>query len=148
MNTSDWLAAASLAVSVVALSIAFYAIRRANKTTSAATFVALNESFRQAWVRFFAAQEEEEKHYELAELMNLFEIACAIYLEKSLTGNSRKLEEGYINSVLKALVKSDYAKAKVPRLLEDEGTFEFVRLFLKEKPSFLSVTVPPEWYRA
>ena len=91
--------------------------------------------------------DEEQKHYELAELMNLYEIACAIYLEKSLTGNSRKLEKEYLNTVLKALVTSNYAKTEVPSLLEDKGTFEFVRLFLKEKPAFLSVIVPPEWYR-
>src|ERR1035438_3224880 len=98
MNASDCIAVASLGVSLVALYIAFYAVRRANKTTSAATFIALNESFRQAWERFFAAQDEEQKHYELAELINLYEIACAIYLEKSLTGNSRKLEKEYLNT--------------------------------------------------
>jgi hypothetical protein len=147
MCNSDWVAIASLIVTTIALFIAIFGINRANKTTSAATLVALNEGFRQGWVRFLNTDEHEQKHYELAELMNLFEIACAIYLEKSLTGNSRRLEKEYLNTFLKALITSDYARTEVPGLLEDEGTFEFVKLFLDERIKFPSVTVPVEWYR-
>lgn len=48
---SDLIALASLAVAAVALLISVYAIIRANATASAATFVTLNEGFRQAWER-------------------------------------------------------------------------------------------------
>jgi hypothetical protein len=78
VSSSDWIAAASLGIALVALVVSWLGIWRANRTTSAATLVTLKEGFRQAWSRFFDAQDEAEKYYELAELLNLFEIACAI----------------------------------------------------------------------
>ena len=105
MSSSDWVAAASLFISFVALVVSWFGIWRANRTTSAATLVTLNEGFRQAWTRFFDAQQEGQ-HYELAELLNLFEIACAIYLEKSLSGNARALMFEYLDNVLQHLVRN------------------------------------------
>ena len=84
VNPADSLALGSLAVAVIALCLSWYAITRANRSTSAATLVTLNEGFRQAWERFFQAQGAQQDA-ELAELLNLFEIACAIYLEGSLS---------------------------------------------------------------
>src|SRR6266849_6392399 len=79
---------------------------RANAIASAATFVTLNEGFRQAWERCLRPQDEDATNYELAELLNLLEIACAIYLEKSLSGNSRKLISEYLESALSLLIKT------------------------------------------
>ena len=146
VNTSDLIAPASLVTAFVALGVSWYAIRRANRTTSAATLVTLNEGFRQAWARFFVA-EGDKRREELAELLNLFEIACAIYLEKSLSGNSRTLMFEYIDSILRILVRNDYTNAEITSLLESESTFIFIRKFLKQKASGLSVTVPPKWYQ-
>lgn len=146
MSTSDWIAIASLAVATAALAVSWFAIGRANKTTSAASLVALNEGFRQALGRFLSA-EGEAQAYELAELLNLFELACAIYLEKSLTGNSRKLMFEYINNVLQVLVKNEYTNTQVGPLLQSESTFIFIRRFLNQRVASLSVTVPPKWYQ-
>jgi hypothetical protein len=84
----------------------------------------------------------------LAELLNLFEIACAIYLEKSLTGNSRKLAFEYIDSILRVLVQNEYTNVQVATLLETESTFIFIRKFLNQNNPNLSVTVPPQWFQS
>jgi hypothetical protein len=146
VSSSDWIAVASLVVALAALGVSWYAIRRANRTTSAATLVTLNDGFRQAWGRFFSETGDRRKN-ELAELLNLFEIACAIYLENSLTGNSRTLMREYINSILRILVKNEYTNTEVGSLLESESTFVFIRKFLKEKGPELSVIIPPKWYQ-
>ena len=145
MGTSDVIASASLIVATGALIVAWYAIRRANKTTSAATMVTLNEGFRSAWARFFSA-EGEQQITELAELLNLFEIACAIRLEGSLSGNSARLISEYLDNALGALASNDYARAQVNPLLQNANTFVFIKRFLKVKRTTLSVTIPPEWY--
>ena len=93
-----------------------------------------------------APQDEDATNYELAELLNLLEIACAIYLEKSLSGNSRKLIFEYLDSVLSLLIKNSSLNDRVPRLLQTEKTFIFIKRSLKKKRSTLSVTIPPEWY--
>ncbi|MGB9029640.1 MAG: hypothetical protein WCC27_05925 [Acidobacteriaceae bacterium] len=142
MSTSDLLAGASLAVSIAALLIAYYAIIRANKTTSGATAVALSEGFRESWVRFL----DNPNQYELAELLNLIEIACAIYLEGSLAGNSRKLMFEYLNATLGLIINNPYANNAAEHLLQNPKTLEFIRKFLRLKARSLSVTVPPKWY--
>ena len=146
MTSSDWIAAASLAVSIVALFVSWFAIWRSNRTTSAATFVSLNEGFRQAWTRFFDAS-PQTKSYELAELLNLLEIGCAIYLEGSLSGNARKLTLEYLRNVLQHLVEDDYTNAQIPVLLQAPHTFIFIRRFLNQKVQHLSVTIPPRWHQ-
>lgn len=146
MTTSDAIAAASLGVSAAALAVSWYAIRRANRTTSAATMVALNEGFRAGWNRFFGASTAEEKESELAELLNLFEIACAACLERSLSGNSAELMNEYLNTILKSLAANDYASSHVGALLQNAETFIFIKRFLRVKRSSLSITVPPQWF--
>ena len=148
MSTSDAIASASLVVASVALFIAWYAIRRANKTTSAATMVTLNEGFRSAWSRFFGATGTAQQEIELAELLNLFEIACAIRLEGSLSGHSAELISEYLENVLQMLVSNPYALAHVAPLLQTSTTFKFIKRFLNAKKSTVSVTVPPSWYES
>ncbi len=85
--------------------------------------------------------QSDASSYNLAELINLFEIACAIYLEGSVSGNSRRLMADYLNNVLTHLVKTPSTNEHVLQLLQTEKTFEFIKKFLKklkEKPSILS----------
>jgi hypothetical protein len=145
VSAADFVAWVSLVVAFAALVVAWYGIRRSNRTTSAATMVTLNEGFRGAWGRFLAAQ-GESRSYELAELLNLFEIACAIYIEKSLTGNSRKLMAEYLEGILRVLVANEYTCQEITPLLQTPSTFIFIKRCLKEKRAVLSVTVPPAWY--
>ena len=145
MSASVSIAAASLVVTFIALLVAWYAIARANKTMSAATMVTLNEGFRSAWSRFFQAT-GAERQTELAELLNLFEIACAICLEGSLSGNSKKLMSEYLDNILRVLDKDEYARANVELLLQDASTFVFIKKFRREKRKSLSVVNPPQWF--
>jgi hypothetical protein len=146
LNTSDIIASGSLLVAFIALGISYYAISRANRTTSAATLVSLNEGFRSAWSRFLSAKKEQQE-VELAELLNLFEIACAIRQEGSVSGNSAELLREYLDNVLRLLIGNSYICEQAGRLLQDETTFIFVRRFLKERRSRPGVTIPLEWYQ-
>lgn len=148
MNLSDEVAVASLAIAVAALLVAIYAIARANKTTSAATLVSLNEAFRQAWERLLATSQTDTSAVdaELADLLNLIEIACAIHLEGSVTGHSKRLLVEYLNNVLAVLTKATVFNDRALRLVQTQDTFEFIKRFLEEKRADLSVTIPPKWY--
>ena len=84
-------ALASLAVSVVSIIVARYAISKSNKNSSAATLVAVYDGFREAWQRFLGAKDNSEGPYQLSELMNLAELTCAIHSERSFVGISREL---------------------------------------------------------
>jgi hypothetical protein len=139
------IASAALVVALAALGVSWYGIRRANRTTSAATLVTLNEGFRQAWERFLA-EDVQDREYELAELMNLLEIACAAHAEGSITGNSHKLLFDYLDRVLRALIHNSYANEQIGLLLQSKDTYRFIRGFLKTETRNISVTVPPRWY--
>lgn len=124
----------SLVASIAALWFAWYGIRRANRTSSAATLVTLNESFRQGWIRYLEASDQAENNYQLAELLNLLEIACAVFLENSLTGNSKKLMLDYLNRSIKIIEDNkeayNYLEAE---LVQSPSTFEFIRKFQKDR---------------
>ena len=107
--------------------------------------MSLNEAFRQAWQRFLSAG-EDTKSYQLSELMNLIELACAIHLENSLFGASNELIKEYLADVLRLLIKDTYTRTEIPTLLQGPKTFIYIKKFLKAKRDNLSVTIPLEWY--
>ena len=127
----------SLVVSVTALVVAIFAIRQGNRNSSAATLVALNEGFRQAWQRFLLAlsdQDSTRQQYELSELMNMVEIASAIYLEGSLSGVSRELMEAYLDRSLSLLANNPNARKQISAMLDSPATFKYIRMFTKSRP--------------
>lgn len=141
-------AIASLVVSVFALCVAIYAIRRANQTSSAATLVNLNEGFRQAWSRFHQAATPPARGYEIAELLNLAEVACGMLLEHSLTGNSRVLLEEYVGDCLSLMTRNPEVNEMALQLLQVPDTFIFIRQFLRrrELPA-AAKSLPVEWFQ-
>jgi hypothetical protein len=130
LNVSDQIAIASWAVSLIALAVALFAIRKGNRNSSAATLVTLNEACRQAWHRFLSANGEEERQYEFSELMNLLEIGSAIYLEGSLAGVSRELIEEYLGNALSLLESNQDARARIERMRHSPTTFKYICRFL------------------
>jgi hypothetical protein len=147
LQIADWVAAASLAVSLVALVVATYAIFKSNRNSSVSTLVTLNEAFRQAWERFFFATDEKQRYRQFCELMNLLEIGCGIQVESSLSGVSKKIMRTYLNDVLALLIDNEYTKTHVPAMVHAPDTFNNMKTFIKSKPKYLSVTIPPEWYQ-
>ena len=129
LSPSDGIAFVTVVISLSALAVAVFAIRKGNRNSSAATLVTLNDSFRQAWLRFLTAKDDASRQYEFAELLNVMEIACAIYLEKSLAGKSRKLAEEYISHILKLLENDPEKRERLVCLINAPTTFEHIRKF-------------------
>jgi hypothetical protein len=147
MQTADEIAVASLLTAAAALAVAVYAIFRGNRNTSAATVIALNEAIRQGWERFLPIQGDVQID-QLPELLNLFEVACAISLEGSLAGVSKSLMDDYLKSVIRMLAAHPITVAAIPALLGDKTTFQHIKKYLKATRFQLSVTVPLAWYES
>jgi hypothetical protein len=147
VTTDQAIAIASLLVALFALLLAAYAIYRSNRNTSAATLVTLNEALRQAWDRLLPPGGNIDVS-QFAELMNLFEIACAISLERSLAGNSKSLMAHYLNSVSKMLINNQTTKSEIPKLLHEKSTFQYVKKFLNIKRTDRSIVIPVEWFES
>jgi len=131
-EASDWIALASGAISFIALGIAIYAVRKGNRNSSAATLVTLNDGFRQAWLRFLNAKDEQTMQAEFSELMNLIEIACAIYLEKSLSGVSRELAREYLEGILNLIKSNADARSRIEAMRHSPTTFKYIRKFRRK----------------
>jgi hypothetical protein len=157
LQFADKIALASLVIAIVsffialvALAVSMYATFKSNRNSSVATLVTLSEAFREAWSRFIKATRENDndtKYYELAELMNLFEIACGIQLENSLSGMSMVLIKEYLEKALGLLISTEYTNKYVPGMLQDPLTFCNIKRFINSRPKYLSVTIPPSWYQ-
>jgi len=142
-------ALASLIVSAASIILAWYAICRSNKNSSAATLVTLYEGFRQAWQRFLDAKDDSERQYQLSELMNLAELTCAIQSERSFVGGSRELVQDYVQMSLSLLVDNEYVRKQIPAMFHSPETFKYIRRFLHLRPNmelskrWSSVIEPP-----
>jgi hypothetical protein len=130
---------------VAAIGVACYTVYKTNRSSSVATYVSINEAFRQAWDRFFEAVDQRARYKELCNLMNLLEMSCAIHQEHSLVGISKGMLKTYLNDVLKLLIEDEYANSQIARMMHSSDTFEYIKEFIGEKAK-LSVTIPPEWY--
>lgn len=148
MHASDWIAVAALAIAVISLVVALFAIYKGNRNSSVATLVMLSEAARAAWQRFLSAS-ETQKSFELAELMNLVEVGCAILNEGSLAGVSKQLLRDYLKEVIGLISKDAYATAEIEKMFSSATTFEHIRKFYKAKRSDpLSVTIPKRWFQS
>lgn len=148
MQTSDQIALWSLAVAILALSVAALAIYKGNRNASVATLVTLYEASRQAFQRFLSAKTEGDKRYELCELMNLLEIAAAILNERSFAGVSKEIQREYLNEVLELLIGNDYARETIDDMLSSPSTFAHIRKFYSNKRNQpLSVVNPRQWFQ-
>lgn len=127
---SDLIALASLVISLIALAVAVFALRKGDLNASAATLVSLNEAFRDAWARFLSTQDDAKQQYEFSELINLIEIGCAIYVEKSLTGVARELMEEYLHDVLKLIEGNPSARSRIEPMRHSPTTLKYTKKFL------------------
>lgn len=131
----------ALFVAAVSLIVAVYAIRKGNRNSSVATMLTISEAARGAWKRFLSAKDNDTRSYELAELMNLLEVACAMVNERSIAGASEELLRELLRQELDLIDNDDYAKREIATMLSAPHTFEEIRKFKEarthETPRFL-----------
>lgn len=127
--TALLISGASLVVSVIALFVAYVAVQRSDRNSSAAMLVTLYEAFRQGWARFQAETDPDRSRYEMAELMNTFEIACAIHYERSIHGASREILEEYLRDTLTKFAEDEDAARCIRAMRDGPSTFKFLALF-------------------
>lgn len=135
-------AIAALFIAVVSLVVAAYAIRKGNRNSSVATMLTLSEAAREAWKRFLSSKDEDERSHELAELMNLLEVACGMLNEGSIVGISNELLRELLKQELDLIDGDEFSKREIAKLLSAPHTFAEIRKFkarLHDTPRF--------WYR-
>lgn len=136
MTGNDWatliISGTSLVVSLVALVVALVAMGRSDRNASGATLVTLYESFRQGWVRFQAETDPERSRYEMAELMNTFEIACAIHQDNSIHGRPRDILEEYLCDTFTKFADDVEAVKAIRSMIDGPSTFKYLRMFQQE----------------
>ena len=133
---------------MLALVVAVLAIYKGNRNASVATLVTLYEASRQGFKRFLSAKTEDDKRYELCELINLLEIAAAILNERSFVGVSKGIQRDYLNEVLELLIDDEYARETIDKMLSAPSTFAHIRTFYSVKRSQpLSVVKARQWFQ-
>lgn len=120
----------ALVVSGAALSIAVFTVWRTDRNSSAATLVSLYEAMRAAWGRYFQAEKPEQINFEFAELINLIELACAVYLDAAVHGAMREMLEEYLIEVLDLLRADGEARNRMVDLMERPNTYKYLKRFL------------------
>lgn len=95
----------------------------------------LNISFQTSWklyIKALQANDIDAQEYEFAELLNLFEIACALHLDGSFHGVSKELIEKYLCDTLSLIAANTDAYARISALKDSPATFKWLRNFLRQ----------------
>ena len=116
------------------LAIAIRALWAARRAGSAAALIALNESFRQAWLQHTLAP-EDRRSYTFSDVMNLLELACAIYKDKLFVARGGRLLRDYLFHVLKLIEQNDDTRPRIQEMFLTPRTFEHITNFLKQHRS-------------
>lgn len=121
----------TLVLTVGALVVTAWQLFVGRKAASAGALIALNESFRQAWLNFSRAADDEARQHAFADVMNLLEAACAIFEDKMFIGRAGKLLEDYLCHVFILIRDSDDARERIQAMIVTEKTFEHIYNFLR-----------------
>lgn len=131
LSSSDKLAALSLGVAVLslvltlgALAFAILQLSYARVASSGSLLVSIQENFRQAWARYKQAG-EQEKQYELSDLMNAVETACTLYFDGVFAKGSREIIEDYLCDVCALLQGGEETRGRIGEMLQQESTLRF-----------------------
>ena len=79
-----------------------------------------------------AADRQHRREFEFAELANLIELACAVYLDAGVHGAAREMLEEYLIEVLEILRDDDAARKQLAGLMERPSTFKYLKRFLTD----------------
>lgn len=123
--------AAAMIVSLAALAVAVITVRRSDRNASAATLVSLYEALRAAWGRYLKAKKPDQTEFEFAELVNLLELACAVYLDGGVHGAAREMLKEYLLEVLEILRDDEVARRRITSLMDRPNTYKYLKRFLR-----------------
>jgi hypothetical protein len=120
-----------LPVSLFAFIVAAVQLLYGRRTASGAALIALNESFRQAWLQFSNANDQNAKQHNFAEVMNLLNMTCATLEDKLFVGRAGRLLETYLCDVFGLIGQSDDAKKSIEAMVMTPRTFEHILKFVE-----------------
>lgn len=121
----------ALILNVVAIAFAVIQLKAGQRASSAASLISLHESFRQAWLQFTRASNNLEEQHAFADIMNLLEIACASFGDKSFSGKSGSVLESYLCHIFSLIGQSKEAADRLDGMFTTDKTFQNIVLFLK-----------------
>ena len=131
MSWADIGTLAALVLNAIALGYAARQLWVGRRGASAAALISLNESFRQAWLLFSNTDNDDARQHAFADVMNLLEIACAIFEDNLFVGRSGRLLEDYLCHVFILIRDSEDALRRIEKLLLTPETFKHVLGFLQ-----------------
>lgn len=128
---------------LIGLIVAIWQLWAGRKAASAATVIALNESFRQAWLLSSQASDDDGKQYAFSDVINLLETACAVAEDKLLVARGGKLLEDYLCHMLILIQQSDDARQRIERMFVTPQTFGHIKIFLAgHRPQVKGIKIP------
>src|SRR3990167_4966902 len=123
------IAVISVMAAIVAVIVSLVALHRADKNTSLATLVSINEGMSQAWRHYLHDETAEERELAFGDLINLLEIGCAAYLNGSIHHDSKGLLGQHLCSTLDIIGGHAPARDALHALREAPSTFEHLAKF-------------------
>lgn len=90
---------------------------------------------RQGWQRFLAENDKgdhDRAAFELTELFNIVELACAIYYDSSFSGNVHRIVRQYLTNFMSFTDMNERFQEVFQASIDTPDTYEFIRRFRDE----------------
>jgi hypothetical protein len=135
-SAADWITAIVTPIgfiaAVIAAGIAAVQFRQAKRATSAAAVMSIVDGLETAWQRFNdAGTDESMKRRAFGRLLNLLEVACAVYLDQLFVGRSGVLLCEFLDDNIALIDRGEERLRFAHELRDHPDTFVHILLFMK-----------------
>lgn len=129
---TDWATYLSIAANtatILALGYAVYQFRHARSSSSANVAATILTSINTRFEAVAKNQNSPEHYSAVCDLLNELELACAVYFDGQMGGNTGKLSLSLIKDVLRLIEKHKSLLDCAEKAIEKTDTFENIKRF-------------------
>lgn len=133
-------AIAALVVSFISAALVIFTIKQAAKalqsqlaTSDVQTVLSIWERLDHHWVRFRAAEGDEERRFEFGQLVSYYEMSCSLFRSNTLSTSAAVSLEEHLDEILPAMRKHESFEALFEQLKSREETFENIHWFCGDR---------------
>jgi hypothetical protein len=137
-TAADWITVVftpiGFVAGVIAAIIAIVQLGQARRATSGAAVLSIVDGLETAWQRYQdVGGDADAQRRTFGRLMNLLEVACAVYLDELFTGRSGQLLCDFLDDNIALIERSEDRLMFADQLRDHPDTFDHILQFIRRR---------------
>ena len=130
MDFKDELFIGMLVINTLALFLAAWSIRRQADAIDVRLYFQITEKISTAW-RQYKDSEEENRNFEMTELLNLLESLAHFYFKRRIHGVTRDMVKEYLLEIVPEIGRENRVREVFQENRSGPDTYDYIRRFAK-----------------